>query len=208
MGADRERGALGVMLLKRQVLDGIRAGRITLAFRRWKRPTVRAGGTLRTAIGVLAIGAVEQISEAAVTERDARRAGCASRSELWSALGARGTLYRISLRLAGPDPRVALRRRRTMSQDEIARVGIRLARFDAASRRGPWTMAVLGLIARRPGARAADLAASSGVDTKWLKGNVRKLKELGLTESLLVGYRLSPRGRVFLQAMPRRRRRR
>jgi ribosomal protein S19E (S16A) len=27
---------------------------------------------------------------------------------------------------------------------------------------------------------------------------VRKLKELGLTESLDVGYRLSPRGRAFL----------
>jgi hypothetical protein len=89
-----------------------------------------------------------------------------------------------------------------MSRDEVARVATRLARLDAASRRGPWTMTVLHLIARRPGVRAADLAASTGVDTKWLKGNVRKLKELGLTESLAVGYRLSPRGRVFLRAEP------
>ena len=34
------------MLLKHVTLEGIRDGRITLAFRRWKRPTVKAGGTL------------------------------------------------------------------------------------------------------------------------------------------------------------------
>jgi hypothetical protein len=88
-----------------------------------------------------------------------------------------------------------------MSRDEIAGLSARLARLDAMSRRGPWTRRVLGLIARRPGARAADLAASTGVETKWFKGNVRKLKALGLTESLPVGYRLSPRGRVLLRAM-------
>jgi ribosomal protein S19E (S16A) len=46
--------------------------------------------------------------------------------------------------------------------------------------------------------RAPDLAASVGRETKPFKIGVRKLKELGLTESLPVGYRLSPRGRAFL----------
>ncbi len=36
-------------------------------------------------------------------------------------------------------------------------------------------------------------------ETAWFKTNVRKLKALGLTESLEVGYRLSPRGRAFLE---------
>jgi hypothetical protein len=31
------------------------------------------------------------------------------------------------------------------------------------------------------------------------KANVRKLKGLGLTESLEIGYRLSPRGRAVLR---------
>jgi hypothetical protein len=35
------------------------------------------------------------------------------------------------------------------------------------------------------------------------KLNVRKLKALGLTESLEVGYRLSPRGAAFLQSSGR-----
>lgn len=48
-----------------------------------------------------------------------------------------------------------------------------------------------------PGRRAADLAEEAGVDKAWFKQNVRKLKALGLTESLEVGYRLSPRGRAY-----------
>ena len=57
---------------------------------------------------------------------------------------------------------------------------------------------MLELIAARPAVRAPDLAASLGRETQPFKADVRKLKELGLTESLLVGYRLSPRGRSYL----------
>ncbi len=51
--------------------------------------------------------------------------------------------------------------------------------------------------------RAPDLAASLGRDTQPFKRDVRKLKELGLTESLKVGYSLSPRGRAWLAALDR-----
>jgi hypothetical protein len=56
---------------------------------------------------------------------------------------------------------------------------------------------VLDLIARNPGVRAPDLAAGLGLETLPFKRDVRKLKELGLTESLEVGYRLSPRGQAY-----------
>ena len=36
------------MLLDRRTLDGIASGEIDSAFRRWKRPSVRSGGTLRS----------------------------------------------------------------------------------------------------------------------------------------------------------------
>jgi len=58
---------------------------------------------------------------------------------------------------------------------------------------------VLELIAQRPATRAPDLAASLGRETAPFKTDVRKLKELGLTESLDVGYRLSPRGEAYLR---------
>jgi hypothetical protein len=63
------------MLIKREVLEAIRRGEIDLQFRRWSRPTVRAGGTLKTKLGPLRIGRVEEMSPEDVGEADARRAG-------------------------------------------------------------------------------------------------------------------------------------
>jgi hypothetical protein len=60
---------------------------------------------------------------------------------------------------------------------------------------------VLRAIAARPATRAADLAASFGRETQPFKLDVRKLKNLGLTLSLEVGYRLSPRGEAYLAAV-------
>jgi DNA-binding IclR family transcriptional regulator len=63
---------------------------------------------------------------------------------------------------------------------------------------GPWTYAVLRAIAEHPGLRAADLAETFGRERLAFKRDVRKLKELGLTESLEIGYRISPRGQAVL----------
>jgi hypothetical protein len=56
---------------------------------------------------------------------------------------------------------------------------------------------VLDLIERFPGRRAGDLAAMLGWPTADFKQRVRRLKSLGLTLSLEVGYRLSPLGSSF-----------
>ncbi len=184
------------MLLKRDTLEGIAEGRIPLAFRRWKRPTVRAGGELRTAIGVLAIEAVDAIEEGDITDGATRLAGYPGRADL--SRRAEGSLYRVALHRAGDDPRAALREQAALDDDAIATITGRLARFDRSSRHGPWTETVLRLIAASPGVRAPDLAASLGRETQPFKGDVRKLKELGLTESLEVGYRLSPRGHAWV----------
>jgi hypothetical protein len=184
-------------------LRRIEAGDVTVAFRRWRRPTVRAGGTLRTRIGVLAIESVDTLEESAVSAADARSAGYADRTEVLERCArGEGELYRIQFRLAGPDPRIELRERDDIGPAERAEIDARLARFDAASRHGPWTTTVLALIAERPATRAPDLAAQPGRETSPFKADVRKLKELGLTESLERGYRLSPRGRAYLSGRP------
>ena len=189
------------MLLKQETLRGIAEGRITTAFRRWKRPTVRAGGTLLTSVGQLAIDAVDAVDPADLTDADAAAAGFADVSELTAALSKKkeGTAYRVALRLAGPDPRIALRTA-LPNAAELRRLLERLERWDAASPTGPWTRAAMGVIARRPGIRAGDLATDIGIEKHRFKTNVRKLKGLGLTESLEVGYRLSLRGEAVLGA--------
>lgn len=188
------------MLFRSAALARIAAGEVTCAFRRWRRPTVKAGGTLKTGVGLLAIEAVDIVSADAVEDADARAAGYDSVAALLADLPGEPDrdLYRIRFRLAGPDPRIALRERAIASAEEAAEIEGRLDRLDRASRHGPWT---LRAIAQDPGRRAPDLAAAQGRDTKTFKADVRKLKALGLTESLSVGYRLSPRGRSFLDWM-------
>jgi hypothetical protein len=187
------------LLFNRRALDGIATGEIDLAFRRWKKPTVKAGGTLRSRAGVLAIDAVELTSQRRISAEDARRAGFRSRTELLKSLRPEGRLYRIEFRRVGDDPRVALRERASISKSDRAEIDARLARMDRA-RAEPWTRRVLELIAERPETVATELAASLGMEKVPFKRDVRKLKELGLTESLLVGYRLSPRGRAYVEA--------
>jgi hypothetical protein len=63
------------MLLKLELLEAIKAGKVDLVFRRWSRPSVKPGGTLKTKLGVMSIGAIDDMDPADVTEADARRAG-------------------------------------------------------------------------------------------------------------------------------------
>ncbi|MEA2402515.1 MAG: hypothetical protein QOK00_2918 [Thermoleophilaceae bacterium] len=191
------------MLFRRRSLDGIRAGEITLAFRRWGSRRVRPGGRQRTAVGELAIDSVTQIDRADITAADAARAGHASLEDLLAELDARGKepIWRIELHWAGEDTRRALRERADLDAAELDELRSRLERLDRVSRHGPWTRETLELIAQRPEVRAADLAASVGREKHPFKLDVRKLKELGLTESLEVGYRLSPRGRAVMEGL-------
>ncbi|MET0145346.1 MAG: hypothetical protein ABW328_11270 [Ilumatobacteraceae bacterium] len=186
------------MLFDAPTWAAIAAGDVTVAFRRWRRPTVREGGTLTTSHGVLAIDSLRPIEPDDISETDVRRAGATSRDALLDRLGRAGQLYRIEFHLAGPDPRAELRERADLTANDVAELSRRLDRLDAAGTHGPWTTEVLALIAQRPGVRAVDLADGLGRERAAFKTDVRKLKALGLTESLEVGYRLSPRGRAWL----------
>jgi len=185
------------MLFKKDILERIAAGEVTLAFRRWQRPTVKPGGRLRTAVGVLAIDSVEPVQLSAIDGAEARRAGFASLAELTAELRRRptGRFYRIAFHLAGEDPRRGLARQTRLAAGEMDEIAARLARLDAG-RAGPWTRRVLEIIGAEEGLPAAEIAARLGFERLALKRRIRQLKELGLTESLAVGYRLSPRGQV------------
>lgn len=187
------------MLLDNPTLQGIVDGRIKVVFRTWRKPTVKTGGTLRTRMGVLAIEAVEPITPRRISAQDVQLSGFADRAALLRSFeGREGELYRIRVGLAGEDPRIALRKK-VLSKSERDAMHERLQRMDNASAQGPWTHQYLELIEARPAQRAPELAEMMGLETKPFKQRVRRLKELGLTESLKVGYRLSPRGVSYLR---------
>lgn len=190
------------MLLKQHTLAGIVDGSISLAFRRWRRPTVRTGGTLLTPVGQLAIDSVERVELDDITEAESVAAGAPNLAALRMLLERRqeGDIYRIRLSLAGPDPRIALRDQ-IPDEAEFEELLRNLVGVDSRSPAGPWVRRVLELISTRPATLAAELANDLRMEKAVLKVRVRKLKGLGLTESLKVGYRLSPRGAALLKRL-------
>ncbi|MBK1782775.1 ASCH domain-containing protein [Prauserella cavernicola] len=188
------------MILTRAVHEGIADGTITVVFRRWAKPNVRQGDTLTTALGVVRIDSVEVVEPSAITDAEAARAGQRSAGAVLASLrGPEGVpVYRIGVSWAGPDPRHALSAEADLTDDQLDDIAARLERLDRRGAHGPWTHAVLRLIEANPARRAGDLAAMLERETQPFKLDVRKLKNLGLTHSLDVGYRLSPRGAAYL----------
>ncbi|MEX2447053.1 MAG: hypothetical protein WD734_06905 [Dehalococcoidia bacterium] len=189
------------MLFSHRYHEPIRRGEVTQTFRRWRRPQAREGGRYRLASGgTVEVTAVEHTEPGAITDGDAASAGFDSAARLLHSLGRfEGDLYRIAFRYVGelPDERALLAARDDLTDEERATVDGRLATMDGGER-GAWTRDVLRLIESNEGVRAAELAQRLGRETVRFKADVRRLKALGLTDSLEVGYRLSARGRAFL----------
>lgn len=189
------------MLIQKRFWEPIASGDVTLVFRRWKRRQVIAGRVYRTAAGRLRVSDVQVVDAAGITIDDARRAGYESVEALTSEFrnDPDDPVFRIEFRhLDEPDPRAELAASADLSAEDIAEIDQRLERLDKASSCGPWTLATLELIEKHPERRAPDLAEMVGRETKPFKLDVRKLKNLGLTLSFRIGYRLSPRGEAYL----------
>jgi hypothetical protein len=190
------------MRFEQRLRDGIHSGAIVLAFRRWKRSQVVPGHRYRTGTDMVEVESVDVVEPSSVDAAQAREAGYASVADLLADLRGDPALpvYRVRLRrIEGPDPRDELAGAASLTEADVAAITARLARMDRSSGRGPWTGAVLNLIADRPGIVSTVLAEAMGWERQNFKLHVRKLKELGLTLSLDVGYRLSPRGESYLR---------
>lgn len=187
------------MLFYEDFLKGVHEGRFVLAFRRWNRARVKIGTRLRTQIGMVEVVDVGPINESDVSDREAGLAGYTNREELIEELSARqGQLFRVELKYAGQDERIALRNQARISPAEFEGLKAKLAGYE---RKGAWTREVLELISKKPATLAAKLAKAMKLETQFFKRRVRQLKELGLTESLEVGYRISPRGKTYLKLL-------
>jgi hypothetical protein len=189
------------VLFDARTLQGLTEGRVSATYRRWTTVRPRPGSRFTTRAGMVEVTDIARADPEALTAADAYAAGFASRDALlaWTAKKGTGDLYRIGIRLAGPDPRIALRAAGDLDDREVAALTDRLDRMDRAADR-PWTRKALALIAAHPGVVSTELAAAAGQERAAFKIRIRRLKALGLTESLEVGYRLSPRGETFVRA--------
>ena len=195
-----------MLLFQKRFHEGLVQGDVTVTFRRWDKPHVKAGGRYRChPIGVLEVDRVERLLARDVSEADARRSGFGSRDELLEYLGLFGDgavrpdteLYRVELHYGGDGDRVAGALDDRIGPADVAAIKARLASLDA---KAPWTAKTLALIRRRPRVAASRLAKALGRETAPFKADVVKLKRLGLTQSFEVGYEVSPRGLAFLAA--------
>lgn len=204
------------MLIPKRVAEAIRAGTVTLAFRRWDAPRVKVGSTQLTSAGIVGVDAVDEVRDLAkITRKDARAAGFADPAALAKRLapsdprtptrapsprGSKGgeRVYRIRMHWVGEDPRVALRDA-VPDDAELVRVAAAVAKLDAGRKTGPWTRPMLEWIRDHPAIVSKELANLLDRELLPMKADVRRLKALGLTISLEVGYRLSPRGAAYLE---------
>ena len=113
------------------------------------------------------------VEEGDITAEGIRRTGM-SRDELRASIAGDGTLVRIELRLAGDDPRIALRER------EPDHAELRGYRREAGQnrRRVPDALddALLQLVAEQPGIVSRALAPQADADVPAFKRRVRQLK--------------------------------
>ncbi len=187
------------VLLTAAVARGVADGTVDLAFRRWGHPRIHPGSSFVALTRVIEVTSLERVDPERITRDEARRAGYDDADAVRAALcvNVHNPTYRIGLQCIGEDPRIALRADDDLSDSDVEEIRTRLDRMDARSKNGPWTRETLDIIARRPGVVSTDLAAELGTDRAGLKQDITKLKKLGLTDSLVVGYELSPRGVEF-----------
>lgn len=179
---------------------GVRDGSVTLAFRRWQRQDVKPGAVFTSSSGMVRVTAVDVVDPSAITDEEAGLAGWRDADRLRAALAGEAdwTTYRVRVEWAGEDPRLALRTSADLTDADVTDLDTRLERLDRASAHGRWTIAYLRLVQEHPERRAPDLAEMVGRETLPFKIDVRKLKNLGLTISHRVGYKVSPRGAAYL----------
>lgn len=191
------------MLFRKPFLEKIKLGQVKVAYRRWKKFSIKVGGLQKTSVGVLKFTKIEEVSLEEIALKHARLAGHDSLEQLYKDLNYRkdGAIYKINFIVVGKDPRVSLRSKSKISKKELNDLVSKLGRLDKYSRSGSWTLELLRLIQKNEGVGSSKLAEEMNIPQNKLKLNVRKLKNLGLTISLGTGYKISPRGESYLKSV-------
>ena len=191
------------MLFQRRFHERIVNGEIGCTVRIWQRPHVKVGGRYGLGRGAVVVDKIHETRLDDITLALARRCGFASLADLLKVAkhGPGERVFVIDFHYDGKAGARAKPATGAVSAEELAELVRRLEAMDRRSRIGAWTLATLRAIEARPGVLAARLASSLGRPRDEFKRDVRKLKNLGLTLSLEIGYRLTPKGEALVKAI-------
>ena len=191
------------MLFKAELHERIRSGEIGCTVRIWQRPHAKLGGRYALGAGAVVVDKIHETSLDDITPALARRCGFPSLVELLKIAkhGAGERVFVIDFHYDGQAGARAKPETGPVSAEQLAFLVRRLEAMDRRSEIGAWTVATLRAIEARPGVLAAKLARSFERPRDEFKRDVRKLKYLGLTHSLEIGYRLTPKGEALLAAI-------
>jgi hypothetical protein len=191
------------MLFKQKILNEIKSGNVTLAFRKWEKASVKKGTLLKTSVGLIEIVNITLTAEEKITKKDAISAGFLTKEQLIESFrnNENTELYKIKVKYHSEDPRIALREQKYITHEEFLYINRKLERLDVLSKQGSWTTTVLQAIQQHPRMRAIDLSVITGFEKEWLKINIRKLKNIGLTVSHEVGYEIAPLGIAYMKKL-------
>jgi hypothetical protein len=191
------------MLFQRRFHERIVSGQIRCTVRIWQRPHVKVGGRYALGRGAVVVDRIQETRLDDITAALARRCGFPSVVDLLKTAkhGAGERVFVVEFHYdakgrSSPKPETD-----AVSAEELAGLVHRLEAMDRRSKAGPWTLATLHTIQARPAVLAAKLARSLGRPRDDFKRDVRKLKNLGLTFSLEIGYRLTPKGEALLESI-------
>ncbi len=191
------------MLFKEIHLKSIKSGEITLAFRKWHKASVKIGSLMHTSVGLIKISDIQVVNEIDITDQDAALAGYNDTLQLLKSFGPnnRGNIYKITVCYHSADPRIKLREQTDLSENQFNELKNKVDKLNRFSKQGNWTNKILLAIKDNPNLHAIGIAKLTGFEKEWLKLNIRKLKNLGLTISQPVGYEISPLGNEYLNRL-------
>ena len=192
---------ISFMLFKQKHLEGIKAGTVTLAFRKWKSTQLKRGSLLKTDVGIVEITDIAIINEPHINEIDAQKAGFINLESLMKSIYSAeiGKIYKIHVRFLKETQAKKIKEKISLSQSEIDSYKAKLLQMDKYARNGFWTKDILTSIKDNPKLSATQLSLKTGKTKEWLTQSIRKLKNIGLTVSLDPGYDLTPTGKLLME---------
>jgi len=197
-----------MLLFARTDRVGVKAGKITVAFRNWETPRVSPGKAYRSHdLGLVFVERAEKVPISAINEHDARQAGARSLKSLLNGFMRRHPdcnprtdhCVRIEFRYIGDTEADSQRGSETrLTRDELDEIGRGVEAIDQRAKGAGSALEVLGILARQEWSTSRELAAAVTMNTDQVKRRMALLKREALVESSSQqGYRLTPRGMRF-----------